>query len=207
LTDLCPAYIVAVALDPHMKLAYFREEWKDTPEWIEKAQQTLEQIWTTSYRGSHGGATVAPEEREPEPEQGFQPLSRWARKRRQLFAAENADVMEVFQQQPPVAGIMNDVLGYWNSKRFESPRWNDLARMALEYLSIPAMLTEAENVFAGAKNTIEEHGCSVDEEALNILECLRSWQRDGLISDVHPKSRELNETLSELSKAELAKNK
>jgi hypothetical protein len=209
LTDLSPAYIVAVALDPHMKLAYFREEWKDTPEWVEKAQQALEQIWTTSYRGSHGGAAAAAEEREsePEPEQGFQPLSRWARKRRQLYAADNTDVMELFQQKPPAPGIMQDVIGYWHSKRLESPRWNDLARMALDYLSIPAMLTETERVFTSAKIAIQEHGGNLDEEALNALECLKSWQRDGLIDDVHPTSRKLNDTLAELCKAELAKEK
>jgi hypothetical protein len=66
-------------------------------------------------------------------------------------------------------------------RRFD-PRWKDLAKMALEYLSIPAMSAEPERVFSGAKITISNRRYGMGGEAINALECLKSWYRDGLIS-------------------------
>ena len=54
--------------------------------------------------------------------------------------------------------------------------------MVLDYLTIPAMSAEPERVFSGAKITLSDLRCQMGEDALEALECLRSWQRDGLIA-------------------------
>jgi len=90
------------------------------------------------------------------------PLTRWDRKRRALQREENTDTMELFQQELPSATPVPDVVRYRASKSSD-PRWKDLSRMALEYLSIPAMSAEPERVFSGAKITISHRRCSMGD--------------------------------------------
>ena len=82
-------------------------------------------------------------------------------------------------------------------------RRKDLAQMALEYLSIPAMSAEPERVFSGARITISDRRCSLGDEAIYALECLKSWQRDGLISTHHEEIQQLENTLDALCRAEM----
>ena len=63
--------------------------------------------------------------------------------------------MDNFQQNPPSGDPVDDVIAYWWSKQLY-PRWKDLARMALEYLSIPEMSAEPEWVFNAAKVTLSD---------------------------------------------------
>jgi hypothetical protein len=113
--------------------------------------------------------------------------------------------MEVFQQEPPCGDPIADVIGYWAAKRFD-PRWKDLARMALEYLSIPAMSAEPERVFSGAKITISDRRCKLGDDAINALECLKSWHRDGLISASREDIRQLDVMLLALCDTERQKD-
>jgi hypothetical protein len=110
-------------------------------------------------------------------------LTHWDRKRRALALREagQRDTLELFEQEDPPSHDISDVIQYWAARRFH-PRWKDLAKMALEYLSIPAMSAVPEQVFSGAKITISDRRCGMGDEAINALECLKSWYRDGLIS-------------------------
>ncbi|KAA8893332.1 hypothetical protein FN846DRAFT_766029, partial [Sphaerosporella brunnea] len=49
LTDACPAYIIAVALDPTMKMAWFNSHWADKPDEVQRAQDIVDDLWRTSY--------------------------------------------------------------------------------------------------------------------------------------------------------------
>jgi hypothetical protein len=111
-------------------------------------------------------------------------LTRWDRKRRALALreAEQRDALELFEQEDPPSHDISAVIQYWAARRFD-PRWNDLAKMALEYLSIPAMSAEPERAYSGAKIIILDRRCGMGDEAINALECLKCWNRDGLISD------------------------
>jgi hypothetical protein len=53
--------------------------------------------------------------------------------------------------------------------------------MALEVLSIPAMSTEPERVFSGAKITMSDRQCRLGDNIIEALECRKSWEREGLI--------------------------
>jgi hypothetical protein len=188
-----------------MKMAWFRDEWHDKPDWIEQAERTIDEIWRTSYRGQ-SGPMVAEEDGA---DQSDSELPRWRRKRRQRRAADDLgrDSMEAFQHEAPVdEHAVQDVIKYWAAKRTES-RWKDLARMALDYLTIPAMSAEPERVFSSAKLTITDRRCILSDDAISALECLKSWSRDGLISAKYSQLQELDEMLKALSKAELEKRK
>ena len=47
--------------------------------------------------------------------------------------------------------------------------------MALDILSIPAMSAEPERLFSGAKITITDRRNRIGIEAIEALECLKSW--------------------------------
>jgi len=182
-TDLCPAYAIAVALHPNMKLAYFHEEWAAKPDWIAGAVESIDHRWHESYRGystAHADERVV-EEQEAGVEEGY-PLSRWDRKRLALNQDnENVDMMGRFQQDPPLKERVTDVIQYWFGKSMDS-HWRDLAKMALDYLTIPAMSAEPERVFSAAKLSLSDRRCRMGDDAVEALECLKSWQRDGLIA-------------------------
>ena len=113
-TELCPAYTIAVALHPNMKLSYFREEWKDRPEWIASAVTTVDDVWKTCYRG-YGVANpiAAPYLRGEDPAPEEESLSRWERKR--LAATQlndNFDMMTSFQQESQLHRVQ-DAVRYW----------------------------------------------------------------------------------------------
>jgi hypothetical protein len=166
-----------------MKLAYFREEWAAKPDWIAGAVEAIEHCWHESYRGY---SAAHPEERQVEEleagaEEGH-PLSRWDRKRLALNQQnEIVDMMGHFQQDQPLNERVTDVVQYWFGKSTD-PRWRDLAKMALDYLTVPAMSAEPERVFSAAKLTLSDRRCRMGDDAVEALECLKSWQRDGLIA-------------------------
>jgi hypothetical protein len=185
-----------------MKLKYLRDEWQDRPDWIDLAESTLKRVWETSYRGraaaAGGGGAIDPERRNEDLHAEDVALNNWQRKRRARQQADYRDALEIFQEQPPLEpAAVTDVIGYWARKRCD-PQWKDLAHMALEFLSIPAMSAEPERVFSGAKITISDRRCQLGDDAVNALECLKSWHRDGLISASHREITEVEDMLRAL---------
>jgi hypothetical protein len=79
--------------------------------------------------------------------------------------------------------------------------------MALEILSIPAMSTEPERVFSGAKITISDRRCRLGDDIIEALECCKSWEREGLISGVHTEINEMEHMLEALYRESMAKEK
>ena len=113
------------------------------------------------------------------------------------------DMMERYQQDPPLAGEqILDVVSYWRAKALE-PQWRDLARMALDYLTIPAMSAEPERVFSAAKITLTDRRCRMGDDAIEALECLKSWQRDGLIATKKQDIRVIEDMLNALCEEDL----
>jgi len=64
-----------------------------------------------------------------------------------------------------------DVVAYWCTKILE-PEWRDLARMALDYLTISDMSAEPEMVFSAAKITLTDQICRMGDNTIETLKCL-----------------------------------
>jgi len=192
-----------VALHPNMKFNYFQEEWKDRPEWIVSAQETVRTIWESSYKGSSTAHGVLGQGRPLEADLNpAESLTRWERKRlavTQLSA--NVDMLQCFQQEAYIHPV-RDVVGWWYD-RLQDPRWKDLARMALTYLTIPAMSAEPERVFSGAKITLSDRRCRMGDDILEAVECLKSWQRDGMIAATKEEVKTIEGMLAALCEEDL----
>ena len=111
-------------------------------------------------------------------------------------------MMDRFQQEAPSGNRITDAVSFWVS-RLAEPQWRDLARMALDYLTIPAMSAEPERVFSGAKITLSDRRCRMGDDALEALECLQSWQRDGLIAGTRDDIKAVEEMLHVLCEEDL----
>jgi len=79
--------------------------------------------------------------------------------------------------------------------------------MALAVLSIPAMSTEPERVFSGAKITISDPRCRLGDNLIEALECCKSWEREGLICGVHSEIDEMEHMVEALYQESMAKEK
>jgi len=75
--------------------------------------------------------------------------------------------------------------------------------MALTYLTLPAMSAEPERVFSGAKITLSDHRCRMGDDAVEAVECLKRWQRDGLIAATRDDIRAVEEMLNALCEEDI----
>jgi hypothetical protein len=79
--------------------------------------------------------------------------------------------------------------------------------MAFEILSNPAISTEPERVFRGAKIIISDRRCRLSDNIIEALECCTSWEREGLSSGVHTDINEMENILEALCQKSMANEK
>ena len=99
-----------------------------------------------------------------------------SRRRRLLRPARRShqkDEIQAYFELPqrPVA----DPLLWWIVRKDEYPR---LAKMALDYLTIPSTACECERCFSRTKLTIGTQRHSLRAETIEILACLKIWIRN-----------------------------
>ena len=105
-------------------------------------------------------------------------------------------MLHYFQQQAHIHPVQ-DVVGWWYDV-LHDPHWNDLARMALTYLTLPAVSAEPERVFSGAKIALSDRRCRMGDDVLEAVECLKSWQRDEKIAATKEDAKAIEQMLDAL---------
>jgi hypothetical protein len=65
-----------------------------------------------------------------------------------------------------------DVLGWWGDHSRDYPC---LARIARDYLAIPATSAPAERAFSGERDLVSDKQGSLTEETIQACMCLTSW--------------------------------
>jgi hypothetical protein len=76
----------------------------------------------------------------------------------------------------PLTDIL--LLEYWLSKETQ---WPQLAKMAIDFLCIPAISSEYKRVFSSCSKQTTPHSSRLSGELLWHKECLKNWQRRGHI--------------------------
>jgi hypothetical protein len=169
-TDSTPIYRAAVLLHPRMKWAWFEYRWSSKPAWIDDARKAIQELWneykdkptvSTSIATSPSGSI--------EPEEWFTTAPQ-----------EPLDQMELYlrEGQPPTISSIDSPIPYWISK---ASIWPQLAQLALDVFSTPAMSDEPERVFSMAGNTLSPRRRRLNGDTVQEVLCLRSWQAAGLI--------------------------
>jgi hypothetical protein len=75
---------------------------------------------------------------------------------------------------------VNDVLAWWYEKWTVYPM---LARMALDYLSIPATSVDVERIFSRGQLILSHIRSQVLVQSTRALICVGSWSRLGLVKN------------------------
>lgn len=77
-------------------------------------------------------------------------------------------------------GVVNPIM-YWISKQYEYPR---LSRMALDVMTVPAMIAECERLFSAVGLMVTPLRSRLDASIIGLVQTLRSWLKAGLIDQL-----------------------
>jgi hypothetical protein len=165
-------YAVALILDPTFKLEYYEEnEW--TASEIAGAKNALLQV-IEEYGGTPEAATV------PQPSQASSivdsiddPYEWLAKRKRKRRRVEKESELERYLKADTIEAHA-DILKWWKQNAEAYPC---LARIARNYLAIPATSAPAERVFSGGADLVPDKRGSMDKETIRMCMCLDSWLR------------------------------
>jgi hypothetical protein len=187
--DETPIYYTAMALHPAYRWDWFDETWAHKPSWIEKAKETVADVWLSDYahlevRTSSSRGDDEPPAKRPRFFNPFEKNSRVPSSIPPYAAAIVGDEYQAWQTDRDARdGNVRDPIGYWITKQGRYPR---LSRMALDFLTIQPMSAECERLFSAAGKIVSGLRTNLDAEIIAICQVLRSWYRAGLIKDLDP---------------------
>ena len=180
-TDHSLAWIASMVLYPRFKFTWFDQHWTSPGEarTLNSAKTKIRKLWEKEYRDNGiSGRT----NQSPEPEKTTSYLedilnqmapSNLSRPERPTRAK---DELYLYLAEPPtnLLGVME----YWKARESE---WPHLAKMAYDFLSIPAMSSECERVFSSCAKMTTSESSRLSGKSLWHHECLKNWQRRGAI--------------------------
>ncbi|OJT08548.1 hypothetical protein TRAPUB_554 [Trametes pubescens] len=199
LTDTTIVYRIAMMLHPRYKTQYFKDQsWPE--DWITEARAIIEKEWTSNYKPKDAPAPAdipavpAPSASRPGPGRRSAAASAASVSTRKRFAAIGGaakagcvDALKKYLEEPP-AETVTDPLKYWDlvlKSSSESSGEHALARMAIDFLSAPAILTDAERAFSRSRLTVSRLRHSLADESVRANTVLGSWAR---IADLLPEA-------------------
>jgi hypothetical protein len=176
-TDLNPAYILAVFLNPHYRQIWFEEHWAETPEFVKIAKATVDEQYAAAKRTYN---IDAPERSSTSPQAKRKELkgyAAWNKKRSQSQFTDTRDELIKYRniQDPPDG---QDPLDWWKLHQDDYPV---LKHLAFTTLAAPASTATDERLFSIAGNFVNEERPLTKQDLAEAEQCLRSWYAEGLI--------------------------
>ncbi len=165
LTDESPAYAAAVLLNPRFKWHWLEKHWQAN--WLKKAKAGVKKLWEDEYKPADIPLTST------EPPQTTNSFLR-------EFYGDDDDEFALLDEykaycESPRVNIREPIK--WWLEATQQKLYPNLSKMALDILSIPAMSTEPERLFSGAKISLTDRRNRMGDELLQALECLKSWHK------------------------------
>ena len=168
MTESSPVYIAALVLHPGYKWLYFEDNWSEHLDWISDAKYKMQKFWDSSYKPIDSATQILATATSQDDLNTFRAWEQ-SRKRTRVLGDEYQRYCNT-----EIVDDITDPRVWWqeSSQRLNYP---NLGIMALDILSIPAMSAEPERLFSGAKITITDRRNRIGIEAIEALECLKSW--------------------------------
>lgn len=192
--DETPIYYASLALHPGYSWRYFDKIWKHRPDWVEAAKKMVREVWEKEYSllDIMDIATSIPKDngKRPADEDFFDPFAAPSEKKRRLEESQQAeaqtlqvsgDEYDAWLADKADKTHPQDVFQYWYERRYKYPR---LSRMALDFLTIPAMSSECERLFSSAGRMMTQQRTSLAAAMVSMCQALRSWYRSGIARDM-----------------------
>lgn len=143
----------------------------------------MKEFWETKYRSSTGLSTY--NSTDPITIKTDNKFFQWMNKKRGDSKVRDRDEFDQYIVDPMVLAEDLEgrtVLDWWLESK-QRTRFPLLSLMAIDIFSIPAMSSEPERVFSGAKHTISGQRASLKSTTIELLECLKSWFRLGIFTE------------------------
>lgn len=184
LMDDTPIYAAALFLHPKFRFDYFKRRWntETLQAYQEPTLAAIRKLYNEEYRDKVTRTTLQAlqtAEKEKEKKDGEEDIF-------EAFLNEDTtpqDEFDAYLNGSPTALPEDANLFKWWANS-GSPQ---LTQMAFDILSIPAMSSETERVFSGAKLTITPNRNRLNEDIIEATECLNRWNRAGLRGDDEPR--------------------
>jgi hypothetical protein len=155
-TDFSPVYSVATAMDSRMKFYWWdRKNWEE--EYQEQSQAMVRKIWADNYRVTPEVADIPMVFDLDDDDDDF------------CTGPSNVDELERYVTEPPNESLPLD---FWNR---HCTTWPCLAKMAQDYLSIPATSTPSERCFSQARLLLPYTRNRISKENIKRLMLLETW--------------------------------
>lgn len=183
LTELTPIYAASVILDPRWKVAYFDTHWADRRDEATKALTEVKRLWTLAYSPSAAGNLIDDWETPSDPPSST--TSSFA----DFLAGDEIPVQrrdeyeEYLQERRVSREELTDFrrpTTYWLEPA-QRRRWPYLSKMAIDILTVPAMSADTERLFSSAKLTLTQNRNRLSTRTVEMLLCLKSWNKSKLI--------------------------
>jgi hAT family C-terminal dimerisation region len=177
-TDASIAWMAAVVLHPRFKWRYFEDNWKGSQKaFVTSGKAKFKKLWEDEYKSDDLVRLSRSPEPSPEPSFLESILDTVAPSTSgPIRASSRQDQLAQYIMEGPIGTL--GVMEYW---RLREAQWPQLAAMAFDFLSIPAMSSECERVFSSCGLSTTPHASKLSGESLAHEECLSNWSRQGAV--------------------------
>jgi hypothetical protein len=171
-TDDTPVYVAALVLDPKNKWAYIEKNWPAG--WHSGAKQQMQAFWTSKYKPAESATEGLVDI--PASTKNTNSFKLWRQGIQEEQAQDNGPKDEYAQYCQTPREYPKDARQWW-MERTQQMKYPNLARMALNVLSIPAMSDEPERLFSSAGLTLNDRRNKAGIDLIEALEQLKSWYK------------------------------
>ena len=171
LMDDTPAYALGVFLHPKHRWSYFEKRW-DTPDlraFLQPTQDRIRKLWEEEYKHNISALTL---DRISSSDSENDFLDRFLD---EGFDTTKDDFETYLAGEATHIKKDQNLFVWWSNSGL-----SQLAQMAYDILSIPAMSSETERVFSGAKLTISPTRNRLGDDIIEATECLNHWYKAGI---------------------------
>ncbi|CEJ83197.1 hypothetical protein VHEMI03217 [[Torrubiella] hemipterigena] len=176
------AYVGAVVLVPTHKWRFFEKGvvWKN--DWVEDAQTAVQKVWEEEYKQLDCPSLVSPPQSQQSEKKKENRFKSWSRQH--IKVPEVIDEYKRYYKEPVMEMDPDEVFNpiEWWQESTKQKMYPNLSKMALDLLLIPAMSAEVERLFSSCKITITERRNRIGIDAVEAIECLKSWLRENNVA-------------------------
>lgn len=170
--DQSPIFCAAVVLHPRQKWRWFEKHWAGHKEWIDQAKVGIEQLWR-EYKNDEPAV-----QRQRSPDKVSVQVDEWSDDEEDVHSSVD-QLMQYYAEPPHDRSLPVDKspIPYWVAKKNV---WPQLAAMALDIYSVPAMSDEPERIFSQTGHVLAPRRRSLTSKSMEQLMCMKSWLKQGV---------------------------
>lgn len=153
-------------------MALVREHWAGRQEWIDQARVSVEQLWRR-YKSDK-----IPGDRPDPPQPASERVDEWADDDESLRSS--VDQLAQYYAEPPhdkSLPVNKSPVSYWIE---EKTVWPQLAAIALDVFSVPAMSDEPKRIFSQTEHILSPRRGRLTSKSMQRLMCMKSWLNQGV---------------------------